>query len=86
MPEIGKSVSFRSARARYDLAVPSTFRLLLPPSRLAELKRDHQAMKQMSFSPPPPNGPGVENLDGSGDESPFPSRLIRRNHVEQRVR
>ena len=41
MPEIGKSVSFRSAWARYDLAVPGTFRLLPPLSRLADLERDH---------------------------------------------
>lgn len=49
-----KSVYFRSAWARYDLAVPGTFRLLPPPSRLADLERDHQAMKQMFFSAPPP--------------------------------
>ena len=48
-----KSVYFRSAWARYDLAVPATFRLLPPPARRAELIHDHQSMKQMFFRPPP---------------------------------
>jgi hypothetical protein len=49
-----KSVYFRSASAHYDLAVPSTFRLVPDDVRLAELQKDHDAMAQMFFQPPPP--------------------------------
>lgn len=49
-----KSVYFRSGWARYDLAVPTTFRLLPPETRLPELEADHRAMVPMFFSPPPP--------------------------------
>ncbi|MFZ4780640.1 MAG: nucleotidyl transferase AbiEii/AbiGii toxin family protein, partial [Terrimicrobiaceae bacterium] len=49
-----KSVYFRSASAHYDLAVPPTFRLVPDDARLAELQKDHDAMAQMFFQPPPP--------------------------------
>ena len=49
-----KSVYFRSASAHYDLAVPATFRLVPDAARLAELQKDHDAMAQMFFQPPPP--------------------------------
>ena len=49
-----KSVYFRSASAHYDLAVPPTFRLVPDDTRLAELQKDHDAMAQMFFQPPPP--------------------------------
>lgn len=48
-----KSVYFRSAWARYDLAEPATFRLLPPEARLPELAADHRAMQPMFFTPPP---------------------------------
>ena len=49
-----KTIYFRSASANYDLAVPGSFRLVPDPSRLAELQKDHDAMAQMFFQPPPP--------------------------------
>jgi len=49
-----KAVYFRSGWARYDLAQPSSFRLLPPESRIAALEADHQAMIPMFFNPPPP--------------------------------
>jgi len=48
-----KSVYFRSGWARYDLAVPATFRLLPPAERLPELKADHRKMAPMFFALPP---------------------------------
>lgn len=50
---VHKSIYFRSGRARYDLAVPGSFRLVPDQGRIAELERDHEAMKQMFFTPPP---------------------------------
>ena len=49
-----KSRFFPSTRARYDLAKPGTFRLVPPEFRLAELKKDYQAMKDMFLITPPP--------------------------------
>ncbi len=57
-----KSVYFRSASAHYDLAVPPTFRLIPDDSRLAELQKDHDAMAQMFFQPPPPLSEILETL------------------------
>lgn len=48
-----KTIYFRSKRARYDLAQPGTFRLVPDESRLRELERDHKAMTEMFFAPPP---------------------------------
>nr|ALS92084.1 MetaGeneMark_Unknown Function [uncultured bacterium] len=42
-----KSRFFAATWARYDLAKPGTFRLVPPDSRLSELKRDYQKMRQM---------------------------------------
>lgn len=47
-----KSRFFGSAWARYDLAVPPTFRLVPPPVREAVLRRDYQAMRDMYLSEP----------------------------------
>ena len=49
-----KSRFFGSAWARYDLAVPPTFRLVPPPEREAALRRDYQAMRDMYLSEPEP--------------------------------
>ena len=49
-----KSRFFGSAWARYDLAVPPTFRLVPPPEREAALRRDYQAMRDMYLSEPLP--------------------------------
>lgn len=49
-----KKVYFRSGWSQYDLAVPGTFKLVPPDSRLAELVKDHDEMRQMFFSEPPP--------------------------------
>ena len=57
-----KIVYFRSARARYDLANPSTFCLVPPDSRIPELEADHRAMEQMFFSPPPPIHNALKSL------------------------
>jgi hypothetical protein len=47
-----KSRFFGSAWARYDLAVPPTFRLVPPSEREAVLRRDYQAMRDMYLSEP----------------------------------
>jgi hypothetical protein len=45
---------YPSAWARYDLAVPGTFRLLPPRhSQLVELERDYDDMQLMLFGDPP---------------------------------
>jgi len=43
---------FGSSWARYDLAVPGTFRLVPPPNRIPALRRDYDAMKGMYLSEP----------------------------------
>ncbi len=48
-----KTIYFRSGWARYELAHPGTFRLVPDDNRQAELKRDHEAMKEMFFTEPP---------------------------------
>lgn len=59
---IHKSVYYRSGWARYDLALPATFRLLPPEARLPELEADHRAMVPMFFNPPPPIGEVLATL------------------------
>jgi hypothetical protein len=49
-----KSCFFGSAWARYDLAIPPTFKLVPPPEREAALRRDYQAMRDMYLSDPLP--------------------------------
>ena len=49
-----KSLFFAASWARYDLATPGTFRLVPPEFRLAELKKDYQAMQDMFLVTPPP--------------------------------
>lgn len=48
-----KQEFYYSQWARYDLAVPGTFRLLPPPDTYAELARDYAAMSVMLFGEPP---------------------------------
>lgn len=48
-----KSRFFAASWARYDLATPSSFRLVPLEFRVAELKKDYQAMQDMFLSPPP---------------------------------
>lgn len=48
-----KSEFYYSKWARYDLAVPGSFRLLPAADRLASLQRDYQAMRHMIFDEPP---------------------------------
>jgi hypothetical protein len=57
-----KSVYFRSASAHYELAVPPTLRLIPDPERIDELKKDHDAMAPMFFTPPPPMDQVLETL------------------------
>ncbi|MEO8153762.1 MAG: nucleotidyl transferase AbiEii/AbiGii toxin family protein, partial [Rhizobacter sp.] len=48
-----KSRVFARQWARYDLALPSSFRLVPPPSRNAELARDYAEMRPMFLTEPP---------------------------------
>lgn len=47
-----KSRFFGSAWARYDEAVPGSFRLVPPPARLPSLRQDYQAMRDMYLTAP----------------------------------
>ncbi len=49
-----KARFFGSAWARYDLAVPGTFRLVPADERINALRRDYQAMRDMYLSEPQP--------------------------------
>ncbi len=62
-----KSVYFRSAWARYDLALPATFRLVPPKERHAALEKDDASMREMFFSPPPPMSEVLNQLAGLED-------------------
>lgn len=59
-----KSRFFGSAWARYDLAVPPTFRLVPPPERVAVLRRDYQTMRDMYPLEPKPFDEILETLAG----------------------
>lgn len=48
-----KSRFFASAWANYETARHGSFRLVPPPERIENLKRDYTAMAQMFFEPPP---------------------------------
>jgi len=48
-----KTRFFGSAWARYDLAVPGSFRLVPAEARIDALRRDYQAMRDMYLSEPP---------------------------------
>jgi len=48
-----KARFFGSAWARYDLAVPGTFRLVPADARIDALRRDYQAMQDMYLTEPP---------------------------------
>jgi hypothetical protein len=47
-----KQVFFAAAWARYDTAVPGTFRLIPDQRRLADLERDYRDMREMFFEEP----------------------------------
>lgn len=47
-----KSRFFGSSWAKYDEAVPGSFRLVPPPARLPSLRQDYQAMRDMYLSEP----------------------------------
>lgn len=47
-----KSRFFGSSWARYEEAVPGSFRLVPPPARLSSLRQDYQAMRDMYLSEP----------------------------------
>lgn len=49
---VWKSRFFARSWARYDLAVPGTFRLVPPAERLPELERDYQEMRDMFLDEP----------------------------------
>jgi hypothetical protein len=44
---------YYSSWAHYDLAKPGSFRLCPPPSQIAALERDYQAMRDMFYREPP---------------------------------
>jgi hypothetical protein len=47
-----KRVFFTAAWAKYETAVPGTFRLIPPPYRLASLEADYRDMQEMFFGRP----------------------------------
>ena len=47
-----KSQFFGSSWANYDQAKPGTFHIVPPPERLAKLRRDYEAMRDMYLSQP----------------------------------
>ena len=49
---VHKSKFFSSAWANYDAAIPGTLRLVPPPHRIAELRADYDAMRQMFLDDP----------------------------------
>lgn len=53
---------YYSSWARYDLAVPGSFRLSPPDSQLPTLERDYRAMRDMFFREPPPFGAILSGL------------------------
>ncbi len=53
---------YRSPKARYDLAVPGTLRLLPSQELLPELSRDYEQMKEMIFDDPPTFESIIETL------------------------
>jgi hypothetical protein len=64
-----KAKFFARSWARYDLAVPGTFRLVPPDSRLPELERDYAEMRQMFLD----------------DPAGFPDIMAALRNLEQRI-
>lgn len=60
-----KSRVFARQWARYDLAVPGSFRLVPPPSRLDALKRDYARMQPMFLATPPAFDELLTQLDSA---------------------
>jgi hypothetical protein len=48
-----KELFYASSWARYDLAVPGSFRLSPPPAQVSALARDYKEMREMFFREPP---------------------------------
>jgi hypothetical protein len=48
-----KQLFFGSSWARYDQAIPGTFRVVPPAARQAALRQDYQAMRDMYLNEPP---------------------------------
>jgi hypothetical protein len=48
-----KKLFYSSSWARYDLAVPGSFRLTPPPDQVPALARDYKEMREMFFREPP---------------------------------
>lgn len=63
-----KQVFFASAWARYDTAVPGSFKLLPAAARLESLARDYQDMQEMFFGDPRPWADVVQRLRALEDE------------------
>jgi hypothetical protein len=59
-----KSRFFAATWARYDLAKPGTFRLAPAEFRVAELKKDYLAMREMFVTAPPSFEEVLESLRG----------------------
>lgn len=57
-----KQVFFAAGWAKYDTAVPGTFRLVPPAYRLAALESDYRVMQEMYFGRPRPWAEIVERL------------------------
>ena len=57
-----KQTFYASAWAQYPLAVPGTFRLAPPESRIQALRQDYREMAVMIFGEPPPFEQIVEKL------------------------
>jgi hypothetical protein len=57
-----KQVFFADKFARYETAVPGTFRLVPDDYRLPDLERDYQDMREMFYEEPPPWSQVVERL------------------------
>ncbi len=51
-------------KARYELAVPGTVRLLPPEEQMGALRRDYDAMGEMIFGEVPEFGEVMERLRG----------------------
>ncbi len=48
-----KTVFFREAAARYDLAKPGSLRICPPDNKIARIRADYREMREMFFNEPP---------------------------------
>ena len=49
-----KTVFFREAAARYDLAKPGSLRICPPDDKIAKIRTDYREMREMFFAEPQP--------------------------------